>query len=348
MATIVTEDGVNEVEAEVRDATMLVAPVDFARVTGWKLEAAGLCRGDVCVPTRSRPDLEVDGCVDLRVAAELLARPLAVDDVAEVAVLGESAATRAEQLAARHVDDVELTTADGDTFRWSDIGRKKKVLVTWASWCGCRHDLPGWQELHAELEPFDFTVVTVALDEADAAREWIELAAPEHPALVDPDHVTAERLGILNVPSAVWIDEDDNVVRPAVIAPADDAFKDFTGIDSAVHHEQLRAWVRDGVVPPDRAVDGPTADEQTARTERRLGAYLHRAGRGDRAAVHFARAAELAPMDWTIRRGTLPMRGDDPFGEKFFEFWQEWDDAGRPGYGAADGSFGGSRAERAH
>ena len=180
-------------------------------------------------------------------------------------------------------------------------------------------------------------IVSVALDEVEPAREWVDAAAPTHLSLVDPEHVSAERLGIMNIPTTVWIDEDDNVVRPPVIAPVNDLFKDFTGIDSAVHHEQLRAWVRNGVVPPVRDVDVPTYDDQLARAERRLGAWLHRNGDDAAAERHFARAMELAPMDWTIRRGTLPMRGDDPFGQTFFDFVAEWDEAGRPGYKSADG-----------
>jgi len=186
-----------------------------------------------------------------------------------------------------------------------------------------------------------FTVVAVALDEADAAREWVEAADPSYPAFVDPDHVIAERLAIFNVPTVIWIDEDDRVVRAPVMAPVDDLFKDFTHVDSTVHHTQLRAWVSDGVLPFTEAearakIPAPTEDEQLARAHRRLGAHLYRVGRAERAAVHFARASELSPMDFTIRRGTMPMRGGDPFGQEFFDFWQEWEAAGRPGYQSAD------------
>ena len=94
--------------------------------------------------------------------------------------------------------------------------------------------------MHDELQAENFTVVSLALDEADAAREWVEAADPTYPVFVDPDHVIAERLAIFNVPTVIWIDEDDHVVRAPVMAPVDDLFKEFTNVDSTVHHEQLR------------------------------------------------------------------------------------------------------------
>lgn len=212
-------------------------------------------------------------------------------------------------------------------------------------------------------------MIAVALDDrADDARPWVEQSEPRptFPVLVDPDHRVAELFGLYNVPSAVWIDEHDRIARAPLIAPGTDLFKDFSGIESAVHHDQLRAWVRDGTPPPadlptpdDTRPDGTVSagtvsagtvsdgtvpgdrssatppDVALARAERRLAAWLHRHGHDDAAGVHFDRACELAPMDWTIRRGSMPLRGVDPFGPEFFDFYGEWERAGHPGYGPA-------------
>jgi hypothetical protein len=72
--------------------------------------------------------------VNLSVFADLVRQPLAFDAETETAVLGASAATRTDDLAGGRVGDLVLHDADGNPFAWGEIGRKKKVLVTWASW----------------------------------------------------------------------------------------------------------------------------------------------------------------------------------------------------------------------
>ena len=77
-----------------------------------------------------------------------------------------------------------------------------------------------WQELRSELHPQGVEVVTVALDSggAEAAGPWIDAANAEHPSLIDEAHRLDALLGISNVPTGVWVDEEGVLVRPPEVA----------------------------------------------------------------------------------------------------------------------------------
>jgi thiol-disulfide isomerase/thioredoxin len=291
--------------------------------TGWELKPHGLCRGDVCVPG------SLTAPVSLVDVAAALHRPLAVEELEGgwVAVLGEPGGQtlRTGDVA----PPVVLRDVDGHDVQVTGTGRKTAV-VAWSTWCGCRYELPAWKQLADELRADGLDVVTVALDEdREAVRPWAD--GTDLPVGVDAEHRLSDVFGFVNVPATVWLDEQGRVVKPPTIAPGDDQFREFTQLDAGLHHDALRRWVRSGEVPAvDEAEDGD--DLRRARAERRLAAWLHRHDRLDAAERHFAAAVALAPLDFTIRRASMPLRGQDPFGTEFFELWEQWNDAGRPGY----------------
>lgn len=174
--------------------------------------------------------------------------------------------------------------------------------------------------------------MTVALDlEVDAARPWIEGSGADHPQLVDTAHSLDELLGIVNVPMAVWVDEDGMIVRPAEHAVLErDEWADIEIDPGWPEHvrdllEQvkriprpdpdryvgaLRDWVARGTdsvyaLAPDEVVarSAPRpmeAAEAAARFE--LGQHLHHRGFEDDARAHFREAHRLHPDNWTYKR----------------------------------------------
>jgi hypothetical protein len=195
-----------------------------------------------------------------------------------------------------------------------------------------------WQALYEELGDRGLVVVTVAIDQSpDDARPWIEAARPTHPALIDPHHVVPDLYNMVNVPTVVWIDERGRLARPNDVAFGTDTFRHITGIEAPHHLGLLRAWVRGDLAPLGDAetrarLTLPAETDQQARAEFGLGQWLFTRGRVDAAARHFTRAGELAPHDFTIRRGTMPLRGVDPMGPEFRAMLGEWTQAGHRYY----------------
>ena len=102
-----------------------------------------------------------------------------------------------------------------------------------------------WQALHDELSPLGLTVITVALDKSiDDARPWIEAARPTHPSLIDTDYALADLYNIVNVPTVLWIDEEDRIVRPNDVHFVDETYTSVHGFRSDAPITALRAPMR--------------------------------------------------------------------------------------------------------
>ena len=210
-----------------------------------------------------------------------------------------------------------------------------------------------WQKLYDALKDQNFIVIAVAMDsEADAARPWIEAAAPDYPALIDRDHRVAERYNMVNVPQAVWIDESGTIVRPAENAGAYEGFRKMdletwtmpedelaiTVKAQATYFEAVGDWVRQGAAcghlfdaERARALTAvPGAEIAQAHCHFQLGQYLLRHGRETEAQEHLAEASRLHPTSWNIWRQAAEKNETGLAASA--EFWSRVNDLGDDHY----------------
>lgn len=181
-----------------------------------------------------------------------------------------------------------------------------------------------------ELE--NFTVVSIAFDaDAEAAASYIRRYETTYPVLIDERHLVAELYGMVNVPSAVWIDEEGAVARPTHIAGAGEDWRyeaDRTSPTREItpegdagmkqtrraYMDAVRRWVRDGEHEKREPV--PELDG-AAHAHFRLATYLHERGLPG-AHEHFADAVRLRPASWNFRRQALALEQPD---DLWAQFW---------------------------
>ena len=185
-------------------------------------------------------------------------------------------------------------------------------------------------------------ILSVAMDaDIEAARPWVEEASPTYVTLIDRNHVLSSLYNMVNVPQAVWIDEQGRVVRPTETGGSIDILREFDveagGFkpEAMERAEKAKATYVDAV--EDWAVNGANSkfafDPQQARARVvpmsedaalahatfQLGQHLARNGRGEEAETLFSRCRSLHPDSWNIfRQTTEKMDNGIAAGE---EFW---------------------------
>jgi len=135
--TVIQADAVDQVDAVVdpQEATVRLTAAAVRQCLGWERKAEGLCRDNVCIPSRQLDGVEdSDGLIELSALAALLGRPLAVDIDAHAAFVGIAAPERAAVLTAFDAPDFTLPDLDGRQHSLGQHLGKKVFLATWASW----------------------------------------------------------------------------------------------------------------------------------------------------------------------------------------------------------------------
>jgi tetratricopeptide (TPR) repeat protein len=156
-------------------------------------------------------------------------------------------------------------------------------------------------------------VITVAMDSRGrkAAGGPIRRSKASYTSLIDEDHLVADLYNMVNVPQAVWIDEEGRIVRPTEVPGAALTFNlSRMRRARAIYLEAIRDWVRNDstseyAFSPDAArahLPEFTEEIALAHANFHLGRYLWK--RGDRSeAMHFLRTAtDLNPDSWNFFR----------------------------------------------
>ena len=182
-----------------------------------------------------------------------------------------------------------------------------------------------WQGLYEELSNRGFMVIAVAMDSRDGdPLPWIEAARPTYVTLIDREHRLADLYHLVNVPQAVWIDEQGRIVRPPEAAGAYEGFRAMnrttrempedaaarTAQAKSTYVDAIRDWVLNG---PDSAyafdadqarahVPAPSDDTVRAHTMFRLGQLLIRRGEREEGDRWLGEASRLHPESWCIWR----------------------------------------------
>jgi hypothetical protein len=190
-----------------------------------------------------------------------------------------------------------------------------------------------WQTLHDELKDKGFMVVAVAEESrgAEHARPWIEQAqksgSSSYWQLIDTEHRLSDLYNLVNVPQAVWIDENGVIVRPPETAGSTDHFRrmnletrTMSPEDQAArlaarqsYLDAVRAWVNTGkhALPADEAraaMPKVTAEIAEARARFRLGVWLREHGNTTEGDRQMDIASNLHPDSWSMWRQAADMQ----------------------------------------
>ncbi len=210
--------------------------------------------------------------------------------------------------------------------------------------------MPVWQRLYEQINDPNFVLICVAEDtagEATAGRVF-DAANPTYVQVIDQDHVISSAFHFVNVPSAVWIDEEGRIVRidegtySQIHEFGDGDQKIVFGND--VYAPALKDWVEKGsksrYVQSPQTVSGHIREhgfnELQADAAFRLGNLFRSRGHKEKAEHYWDMARSLHPDSINFIRQHLTLTEEGSAGEAFRELATQYAEQGKDYYRPLD------------
>jgi len=310
--------------------TLWIKAVELKAATGFDLKKSGACYDplNICIPLLEDGFVQEDAdgqWLNVSKLAARLEQACVSNEDKTVWSLGLIPAARKAMLASSIAPDFEIADIKGETIRLSDFKGKKVLIVTWATWCGCRFEVKVWQEIYEALNDPNFEIICVAEDSEGpaVAEKWFTDANATFKCIVDSNHKISTLFGWVNVPTAAWIDETGKIVRVNESAyaarhtiPTENKPFSFGG---TTFGKATIDWVKNGLGDHlkqttekfNANVRAKSTNDFLADAYFKMGLYFQGIEATENAQKYLLLAEELAPDNWNICRQSWTFKGTD-------------------------------------
>jgi len=329
--TILANDNITKVSARKESGdTLWISATELQKATQFELKKSGACYDplNICIPLLEEDFIYKeanDTWLNMSKLAAKLGQACISNEDKTVWSLGLIPEVRKAMLETSTAPDFEIKDINGASVRLSDLKGKKVLIVTWATWCGCRFDVKVWQGIYESLNDPNFEIISVAEDSQGAAvaAKWFIDANATYKCVVDPSHKISTLFGWVNVPTAAWIDEQGKIVRVnedayAGVHTVPTARKPYT-FGGTVFGKATIAWVKNGLSThlqqaPEKLkanICSQSTADLLADAYFKMGLYFEGEKELNNAEKYLQIAQELAPNNWNIHRQSWTFKGTD-------------------------------------
>ncbi len=202
--------------------------------------------------------------------------------------------------------------------------------------------MPGWQAVFEKANDENFVIIAAAQDSGGeaVARQWYDVAKATYVTLVDKNHTISSLYNLVNVPSAVWIDEAGKVIRIDEGAYAMKHGGEGFEYGRDDYAPMVLDWVARGAdseFTKGNAIPDLNLSDDVALAEAnfRMGVYIQQAGSEDKATRYWEAAQALRTDSWNYHRQDWSFGSQEEAGQNWMKKFQSLE--GKPYYRPIDG-----------